>query len=89
MEFKISLLCQRLQLVVQYLATAAVLLLFYGTPTAPAQTAAQIAETKASTVSLEMTIVWTVSARFVPCFQGCSIFLRVLSSGRTRRKSAR
>ena len=54
MEFKISLLYQRLQLVVQYLATAAALLLFYGTPTASAQTAAQIAKTKASTVSIEM-----------------------------------
>ena len=54
MEFKISLLCQRLQLTVQYLATAAALLLFSGTPTAPAQTASQIAKTKAATVSLEM-----------------------------------
>ena len=54
MEFKISPLCQRLRLVAQYLAPAAALLLFYGTPTVPAQTAAQIAKTKAATVSLEM-----------------------------------
>ena len=54
MEFKISLLCQRLHLIVQYLATAVTLLLFYGTPTAPAQTPEQIAKTKAATVSLEM-----------------------------------
>ena len=53
MQFKIPLR-QRLQLVVQYLATAAVLLLFYGIHTAIAQTATQIAKTKAATVSLEM-----------------------------------
>ena len=54
MKAKIRLLCQQPQLAMRYLFIATVLLLLYGTSTAPAQTAAQIAEMKASTVSLEM-----------------------------------
>lgn len=55
MEFKISLLCQRLQLVVQYLATVMVLLLLNGISAAPALTTEQIAQKAlAATVYLEM-----------------------------------
>ena len=55
MKTKTSPLRQQLQFVAQYLTTVMVLLLLYGTSTAPAQTAEQIAQTAlAATVYLEM-----------------------------------
>ena len=44
MKAKIRLLCQQPQLVMRYLFIATVLLLLYGTSTALAQTAEQIAQ---------------------------------------------
>ena len=55
MEFKIALLCQRLQFAFQYLITVMVLLLLNGISTAPALTTEQIAQKAlAATVYLEM-----------------------------------